>query len=147
MSKRGVTGQKSMLQKEEENIVSSLEHLSFNTTELEALLQSFNLEATKIEIVRRIKAFKELIVEVETEIPASDSQDGPQIVKTQKITLPTSGQIIQATGNSLRLACELIEAFGKSTKTTMMSQNDGSMETSPRDHLTDSKVQKFWAVQ
>lgn len=57
---------------------------------------------------------------IETEVVASgsvESQEDAEANKTQKITLPLSGCVIQAQGNSLKLACELVEAWGRQTKT------------------------------
>ena len=57
---------------------------------------------------------------IETEVVASgsvESQEDAEANKTQKITLPLSGCVIQAQGNSLKLACELVEAWARQTKT------------------------------
>ena len=87
--------------------------------ELEQVLRSFNDDATKREVCKQIKTYEATIEEVETDAPASQGsqEEVQQPTKQQKITLPGSGKVIRASGNSLKQACELVEAWGKQTKT------------------------------
>ena len=86
------------------------------------MLQSFNQVRTKVEIVQQIKAFEALIVEEDDgDAAQTDGQEQAQPAKKQKLTLPLCGKVISAKGNSLREACELVEAWGKSAKSTMQS--------------------------
>ena len=78
------------------------------------MLKSFNDDATKREVCKQIKIYEASIEEFEAEAPSSrDSLEAAQAVKTQKITLPISGKVIQAQGNLIKQACELVEAWGK----------------------------------
>ena len=67
------------------------------------MLKSFNTEATKREVVSQIKAYENSIEESNSEAPASrGSQEVAEPTKMQKITLPISGKVIQAQGNTLK---------------------------------------------
>ena len=122
---------------------------SIDQAELEQMLKSFNDETTKRQVCKQIKTFEAMI---ETEVVASgsvESQEDAEANKTQKITLPLSGCVIQAQGNSLKLACELVEAWGRQTKTLQTGvegivSHPGSRDEQPSQ---DSIVQKFSAVQ
>lgn len=92
------------------------------------MLKSFNDESTKREVCKQIKVFEASIEEAETEAPGSRDSAEAQTVKTQKITLPISGKVIQASGNSLKQACELVESWGKWTRASV---DDGMKEEQP----------------
>ena len=66
---------------------------------------------------RQIRELANLIEEEvgEASIPV-DSESKPE--KRLKITLPLSGKVISANGDSLRQACELVAAWDKSTRTS-----------------------------
>lgn len=72
-------------------------------------MSTFNKESTKVEICRLIKEFEGLIEE-------ESGTEGETEVVFQKITLPQSGKTIRAKGQALKLACELVEAWNKSTQ-------------------------------
>jgi len=93
------------------------------------MLKSFNSDETKREVVKQIKILEASIQEETSEVPVSrDSQEDAQPTKTQKITLPISGKVVQAQGNSLKLACELVKAWGKQTKSSTDEMQEGSRE-------------------
>ena len=116
MSKRGKTGDKSKT--EDDGASGPPAEPSIDCAELENLLKTFNNDGVKSEICKKIKELEALIVETELDSGASspDQNDDNDARKTQKITLPISGQVIQASGNSLKSACELIEAWSKSNR-------------------------------
>ena len=89
------------------------EEPSIDLAEFETMLRSFNDESTKREVCKQIKVFEAAIEETETEAPGSRDSAEAQTIKTQKITLPISGKVIQAQGNSLKQACELVESWSK----------------------------------
>ena len=90
----------------------------FDMQELENELQGFNKESTKIEICQQIKHLEGTIEEETT-----TNEDGQDVI-TQKITLEKSGKVIKGKGQSLRQACELVEAWNKSTRSTMQTACD-----------------------
>ena len=94
------------------------------------MLKSFNEEATKREVCTQIKQLEALIEEEASEAPATrEGQEETEPNKTQRVRLPLSGRVIQAQGNSLKLACELIEAWGRQSKTLQTSADEpGSRE-------------------
>ena len=98
------------------------EQPGIDVNEFETMLQSFNQESTKREICSKIKELKALIEEEPLTGGATSDQDEGQQNKTQKLTLPLSGRVIQVQGNSLTQACELVEAWGKSSKITIQTQ-------------------------
>ena len=81
---------------------------------------------------------------------AADGQEAVNVTSTvQTITLPLSGKTISAKGQALKLACELVEAWSKSTRVTI--QTGESKPVSQRDFdamraSTDSAAPKFAAV-
>ena len=91
---------------------------TFDLNELEQMLQSFNKESTKIEICRQIKQLEATIQEETTK------NDEDQDVTSQTITLEKSGKMIKGKGQSLKLACELVEAWNKSTRSSMQTAQD-----------------------
>ena len=92
------------------------------------MLRSFNDESTKREVCKQIKVFEASIEETETEAPGSRDSAEAQTVKTQKITLPISGKVITAQGNSLKQACELVESW---SKWKGVSTDDAAREEQP----------------
>ena len=110
----------------EDDAVSNAEP-SIDLSELEQVLRSFNDEATKREVCKQIKNYEATIEEIEPDPPVSQgSQEEvqPQPTKQQKITLPVSGKVIRAQGNSLKQACELVDAWFKTRNTA--SIEDGA---------------------
>ena len=102
-------------------------------TELENTLQSFNNDSIKHDVCRQIKELANLIEEEvgEATLPA-DSESKPE--KKQKITLPLSGKVISANGDSLRQACELVAAWDKSTRAQTTQEE---VRHSNRESLVD----------
>jgi len=86
-------------------------------------LQNFNREDTKHDICRQIKLFEAIIQEqVSEENVAAEGQEAVNVTSTvQTITLPLSGKTISAKGQALKLACELVEAWSKSTRVTIQT--------------------------
>ena len=106
--------------KQTEEEVPEVSETVLDLVEFESTLQSFNKDSTKLDVVRQIKEFEALIVEEPAEVTISDGAAADDDAKPglQKITLPNSGKVIQARGDSLKAACELVAAWGKSTRTS-----------------------------
>ena len=121
--------------------------------ELETLLQSFNLESTKQEVCRHIKELEATITTSVQERPGSEGQEVVEL-KTQTIKLG-SGQQITAQGDALKLACDLVGAWGKSARSTLQTAEPDHAMRSPHSSKDrevprtsmESYVQKFNANQ
>jgi len=113
---------------------------SIDIHELENTLNSFNLESTKLDICKQIKVLESLIQE-ET---VKDSENNEETLQT--ILLPSSGKRIQAKGNSLKHACELVEAWSKSTRTTSQTADVRQSPRLERSRPTTGTVPKFAVV-
>ncbi len=121
------------------------------TEDLETAMQNFNKEDTKLEICRQIKTFEALIKEEVSESNVAPEGQEPVLVTltVQSLTLPLSGKTITAKGQALKLACELVEAWNKSTRVTIMTTGESkqlaSNDIEPARPSTDS-APKFTAV-
>ena len=131
MSKQRNTTQRSK-QTDEHSIEEA--QPSLDIADFEQQLHNFNTESIKHDICRQIKAFQELIVEEQTtgENQGTPADASPDTVassnKVQRITLPESKKVIQGRGDSLRQACELVEAWLKSAKTSPFTASDEALD-------------------
>ena len=87
-----------------------------NLVQLEALLSTFNDDATKQEICKHLMNVQDLIVEEEEEVVDGEAKE---TIKIQKVTLPDSGKVVKGIDNTLREAFSLIQAWNKATKNMM----------------------------
>ena len=148
MSKQRNQTQRSKATDEEIGSAAGIEP-SLDLVDFEATLQTFNNDNTKLDVCRQIKEYENLIEESTVEGAADDES----VEKTQKITLPLSGKVIIAHGNSLKKACELVAAWGKSTRNSSVaideqrpSQSANQDESTIRGASVDSFQPKFNAI-